>query len=151
MYRDGFVLHNKSRNRVALAMLKKLSSGVDTLRDQLRKGSMPKKTQPIYRDYLLTVQGDTDSAATRERRAAILRGLLGSLYERKDDKRSFSAEQRRIIWNSEEQHNCPRCHRHMTWDDFTIDHIISHVRGGRTSLRNAQVMCRRCNSRKGGR
>lgn len=151
MSRDGFILHDKARNRVAVALLKKLSTGVDQLRDQLRKGAMPKGTQPIYRDYLLTVQGDTDSAATRERRRGILKGLLGSLYERKDEKRTFTAEQRRIIWNSEEQHHCPKCRKRLAWDDFTVDHIIAHVKGGKTSLRNAQLMCRSCNSRKGGR
>ena len=154
MSREGFVLHDKGRNRVASAELKKLSTGVDTLRDQLRKGAMPKGTQPIYRDYLLTVQGDTDSAATRERRRSLLKSLLGTLYERKDDKRTFTAEQRRIIWNSDEQHRCPgtRCHhKRLTWDDFTVDHIIAWIKGGKTSVDQAQLMCRSCNARKGPR
>lgn len=149
MSHDGFVLHDRGRNRVALALLKKLSTGVDQLRDELRKGSAPKRTQPIYRDYLLTVQGDTDSSATRERRRGILKGLLGSLYERKDDKRTFSAEQRRIIWNSEEQHRCAKCRKSLAWDDFTIDHVIPWIKGGRTCLTQAQLLCRSCNSRKG--
>jgi 5-methylcytosine-specific restriction endonuclease McrA len=37
------------------------------------------------------------------------------------------------------------------WDDFTVDHVIAYVKGGKTSLLNAQLMCRSCNSRKGGR
>jgi hypothetical protein len=151
MSRDKFVLHNKARNRIAFALLKKLSTEVDQLRQQLRRASIPKRAQPIYRDYLLTVQGDTDSAATRERRASIVKGLLDSLYERKDEKRAFSTEQRRIIWNSEDQHYCRSCRKRLAWDDFTVDHIIAHVRGGRTSLRNAQLMCRSCNSKKGSR
>lgn len=89
MNHDKFVLHNKSRNWVAFALLKKLSNEVDQLRQQLRKANIRKNTQPVYRDYLLTVQGDTDSAATRERRGGILKGLLSSLYERKDTKKSF--------------------------------------------------------------
>jgi len=148
---DKLVMHNKARNRIAFALLRKLSNEVDQLRQQLRKASVLQRTQPIYRDYLLTVQGDTDSAATRERRASILKGLLGSLYERKDDKRTFTPEQRRIIWNSEEQHYCSKCRRRLAWDDFTVDHIMAYVKGGRTSLRNAQLMCRSCNSRKGSR
>jgi len=151
MNREDLVLRDKKRNRVAIALLKKLSTGVDQLRDQLRTGKLPKSVQPLYRDYLLTVQGDTDSAATRQRRRGILYGLLGSLYERKDEKRTFSAEQRRIIWNSEEQNHCPKCRKRLTWDDFTVDHIIAHVKGGKTSLPNAQLMCRGCNSRKGAR
>lgn len=156
MNRDGFVLHDRRRNGIAFVLLKQISTGVDKLREDLRKGMMPKGTQPVYRDYLLTVQGDTDSAATRERRRGILKSLLGSLYARKDEKRTFTAEQRRIIWNSDEQHRCanPKCpnrNRPLTWDDFTIDHIVAYVKGGKASLRNAQIMCRSCNSRKGGR
>lgn len=154
MERDGLVLHDRKRNRIAFAMLKKLSTGVDLLRDQLRKATPAKPTQRLYADYLLTVQGDTDSSANRERRAEILRSLLWSLYDRKDEKRTFSSEQRRIIWNSDEQHRCPgtRCHhKKLTWEDFTVDHVIAYVKGGKTDLRNARLMCRSCNSHKGGR
>ena len=77
MNRDRLVLHNRARNRVAFALLRKLSTEVDQLRQQLRKASVLQRTQPIYRDYLLTVQGDTDSAATRERRAGISQGDVG--------------------------------------------------------------------------
>jgi hypothetical protein len=149
--RDGFILHEKSRNRVAFALLKKLSNGVDLLREQLKKGTIPKAAPALYRDYLLTVQGDTDSAANRERRRTILKGLLSSLFERKDRKRIFSAEQRRIIWNSDDHHRCAKCRKALTWDDFTVDHIVAYFKGGKTVLPNAQLMCRVCNSRKGGR
>jgi hypothetical protein len=149
----GFVLRDRRRNLVAFAMLRKLSKCVDNLRVGLRSAAMPKGTQPVHRDYLLTVQGDTDSLATRERRHQVLKGLLWSLYDRKDEKRTFTAEQRRVIWNGDEQHRCanPRCHRLLTWDDFTVDHIIAYVKGGKTSVRNARLMCRSCNSRKGAR
>jgi hypothetical protein len=154
MNREGFVLHDRKRNRIGFAMLKKLSTGVDLLRDQLRKATPAKPAQRLYSEYMLTVQGDTDSSASRERRRDILRGLLCSLYERKDDRRGFTAEQRRIIWNSDEQHRCAgtRCrHKRLAWDDFTVDHVIAYVKGGKTSLRNARLMCRGCNSHKGSR
>lgn len=151
MRRDGLVLADRNRNRMAFEMLKKLSTGVDTLRDQLRKVQPAKAGQRLYSDYLLTVQGDTDSAATRTRRADLLRSLLVSLFERKDEKRGFSAEQRRIIWNSDENRVCARCGKPMTWEDFTVDHIVAHARGGATTLRNAQPMHKRCNAKKGAR
>lgn len=149
MHREGLVLHDQKRNSIAFALLRKLSTGVDQLRDQLRRARPAKSTQRIYSDYLLTVQGDTDSSANRERRGAILRGVLWSLYERKDERRLFSPEQRRIIWNSDEKRLCAKCHKPMTWDDFSVDHVVAHTRGGKTSLTNAQPMHRACNSRKG--
>jgi hypothetical protein len=146
-----FVLSDHRRNVIAVRLLRRLSDGVDELRMQLRRAKPAKQSQQFFARYLLTVQGDTDSAANRQRRAEILNGLLASLFEYKDEKRSFSPEQRRLLWNSEEKRACARCRRILTWNDFTIDHIKAWTKGGRTVLRNAQIMCRGCNSRKGAR
>lgn len=143
------ILKNRARNEMAFELLRKLSTGVDELRDQYRQAKAS-KPQPPYSDYLLTVQGDTDSSATRQRRAKILSALLKPIFEHKDSKRAFSAEQRRILWNSDAQRKCVGCNRNLTWDDFTVDHVKAYVRGGKTRLSNAQLMCRSCNSRKGG-
>ena len=151
MNQESFVLRDRRRNKVAFHLLRKLSTGVDELRLQLRKAKPAKPAQRLYSDYLLTVQGDTDSSATRQRRHELLKGLLFSLYDRKDDKRTFTSEQRRIIWNSDEKRLCAKCRRPLTWDDFTVDHIIAYAKGGRTSLKNAQPMHKRCNSSKGAR
>ena len=54
----------------------------------------------------------------------MLKRLLFTLYERKDDKRTFTVEQRRIIWNGDKRRRCPgkQCgHRLLTWDNFTVD------------------------------
>jgi 5-methylcytosine-specific restriction endonuclease McrA len=149
MQQDKLVLADKRRNAIAFRLLRRLSDGVDELRNQLRRAKPAKQSQQFYARYLLTVQGDTDSASNRQRRAEILRGLLGSLFEYKDEKRTFSPEQRRLLWNSEEKHTCTKCHRQLTWTDFTIDHVKAWIKGGRTALSNAKLMCRRCNSGKG--
>ena len=151
---DKLVLSDRRRNEAAAVLLRKLGSGVDELREQLRKAKPAKANQRLYADYLLTVQGDTDSAATRQRRAEILGGMLIPLFERKDSKRAFSPEQRRIIWDREEQHyckgtNCPLNGKPLSWEDITIDHVLAWMRGGKTSLSNAQLLCKECNSRKG--
>jgi Protein of unknown function DUF262/HNH endonuclease len=151
MNQERLVLRDKRRNRLAFRMLRDLSNGIDALRDQLKKARVPRDGQALFRDYLLTVQGDTDSAANRRRRAAILQGLLWSLYERKDSRRTFSQEQRRILWNSSDRKVCARCKRPVSWQDFTVDHVQAYVRGGPTSLRNAQLMHRACNARKGAK
>lgn len=46
---------------------------------------------------------------------------------------------------------CPRCAQRVQYADLTVDHIVALANGGLTSRANAEVMCRRCNSRKGAR
>jgi 5-methylcytosine-specific restriction endonuclease McrA len=151
MEQEKFILRESRRNKIALELLRKLSTGVDVLREQLRHAVPAKANQRLYADYLLTVQGDTDSSATRERRRELLKGLLFSLFTRKDGQRLFSSEQRRILWNSDEKPVCARCAKPLSWEDFSVDHIIAYTRGGKTSLKNAQPMHRSCNSSKGAR
>jgi len=151
MHNRKFVLNDRKRNHTAALLLKRLSNGVDELREQLRRVKPAKSSQRLYSDYLLTVQGDTDSSANRVRRAEILRGLLFSLFDRKDSKRAFSPEQRRLLWNGDDKKVCPSCKETLTWENFTVDHVLAHSKGGLTSLGNVQLMCRPCNSRKGVR
>jgi 5-methylcytosine-specific restriction endonuclease McrA len=95
----------------------------------------------------------TDDVAQRRKREQILRGILESLFARRDGQRGFTAEQRRIIWNTSASRTCSHngCNRKLTWDDFTIDHINPHSKGGRSQLENAALMCREHNSAKGNR
>ncbi|MGH7282802.1 MAG: HNH endonuclease family protein [Polyangiaceae bacterium] len=146
-----FILTDRKRNEIAGRLLRRLSTGVDELRDRLRKAQPAAGGQRLYADYLLTVQGDTDSAASRTRRREILSGLLFSLFEFKDEKRIFTPEQRRILWNSEERKLCRICKKELKWSDVAADHILAHAKGGRTRLDNAQLAHRTCNSRKGAR
>jgi 5-methylcytosine-specific restriction endonuclease McrA len=85
----------------------------------------------------------------RTRRREILAGLLFSLFQYKDDQRTFTSEQRRILWNSEERKLCRICKKEVTWNDLSIDHIKAYTRGGKTDLANAQLTHGSCNSRKG--
>jgi len=92
----------------------------------------------------------------RRKREGILRGILESMFAKKDAQRGFSAEQRRIMWNTASSRRCPgkwsKCGRkELTWEDFTLDHISPHSKGGRSRLENAALMCRKCNSAKGNR
>jgi len=151
MDQHGFVLRDMRRNRQAQKLLVWLSNGVDTVRQQVRKAEGAKPEQSLFADYLFTVQGDTDSQATRQKRAEILRQVLGGLFEKKDAQRGFTLEQRRLIWHSDQQRKCPGCRRTLTWTNFTIDHVKPHVLGGRSTLTNAALMCRSCNAKKGAR
>jgi hypothetical protein len=80
----------------------------------------------------------------RRKREQILRGILGSLYAKKDSQRGFKPEQRRIVWNTASSRTCTTCAR-KTWEDFTIN---PYCKGGLSQLENAAMMCRKHNSLK---
>lgn len=149
MDQEGSILNDKKRNQQAQKLLIELSIGIDQVRQQSRRHEGATPEQSLFKEYLSTVQGDTDSLATRRRRAETLSHVLGGLFERKDDRRNFTIEQRRLIWHSDENKKCKRCEMQLSWENFTIDHILAHGRGGRTSVSNAALLCRKCNSSKG--
>ena len=134
-------------------MLKAFATSVDEVRELQRKARGARPDQEIYRDYLLTVSQMTDDVSQRRKREAILRGILQSVFEKKDSQRGFSPEQRRIIWNTSTKPVCAHagCGKALTWENFTIDHIVAHSAGGPSDRRNAQLMCRTHNSSKGNR
>lgn len=148
---EGLILTDRRRNRLAWDLLQAFVTRVDDVRELQRKAKGARPDQELYRDYLLTVSQMTDDVAQRRKREQILRGVLGSLYTNKDAQRGFTPEQRRIIWNSTANRVCATCGCKLTWNDFTIDHINPHSKGGRSKLANAALMCRKHNSAKGNR
>jgi Protein of unknown function DUF262/HNH endonuclease len=150
---EGLILTDKRRNKTAWELLRAFAISVDEVRELQRKAKGARPDQEIYRNYLLTVSQMTDDVSQRRKREEILANLLRSLFERKDYQRGFSAEQRRILWNSTVDPKCsyPGCDTILTWEDFTIDHIDPHSKGGRSQLDNARLMCRKHNSSRGNR
>ncbi len=148
---ERLILTDRRRNKLAQELLVAFSTGVDEARERQKKARGLKPGQELYREYLLTVLRSTDEISQRRNREQILRGMLQSLFERKDSERLFSPEQRRILWNSTAERKCAQCGKALTWDDFTIDHIKPFSKGGRTRLNNAALMHRRCNAKKGNR
>lgn len=66
-------------------------------------------------------------------------------------RRSSAYIQRRDVRQAifdRDKHRCKKC---KCEDDLTIDHIISVKNGGDNSDENLQVLCRSCNSKKGGK
>lgn len=151
--REGMILNNRRRNRLAADLLVAFSTGVDVVKLKQKKAQGAKPSEEQYREYLMTVLEGTDSLPQRQRREQILRGLLASLFAKKDKDRGFSMEQRRVLWNGTAARKCvgAGCNRTLTWEDFTIDHVKPWNKGGRTALENAALMCVSCNSKKGNR
>lgn len=148
---EGMILTDGKRNRLAWDILVAFSNKVDELRERQKKLETIKVEQELYRNYLHTVLQATDEYNQRKAREAVLRGLIGSLFAKKDSQRGFSTEQRRLLWNTSATRKCEGCHRSLSWDDFTLDHIDPHSKGGKSRLENAALMCRSCNSSKGNR
>lgn len=150
---EGLILTDRRRNRLAWDLLQAFATRVDEVRELQRKARGARPDQELYREYLLTVSQMTDDVNQRRKREQILGNILRSLFSRKDAQRGFSAEQRRIMWNTSATRVCayPGCTAKLTWDDFTVDHIKPHSKGGRSRLDNAALMCRNHNSSKGNR
>lgn len=150
---EGLILTDRHRNRLAWDLLKAFATRVDEVRELQRKAKGAEPHQELYRSYLITVSQMTDDVNQRRKREEVLRGILGSLFASKDTQRGFSAEQRRILWNTANARVCAvaGCSTKLSWEDFTIDHIDPHSKGGRSRLDNAALMCRKHNSAKGNR
>jgi hypothetical protein len=149
--RHGLILTDAKRNRLAWDLLVAFSTGIDKVRILQKKIEASEPGQEIYRDYLITVREGTDKIEQRKKRMDILSGLLEPIFQKKDSARSFSPEQRRILWNSTVTPRCKAGNHVLTWSDFTVDHVDPWSKGGRTDLGNAAMMCRRHNSGKGNR
>ena len=65
----------------------------------------------------------------------------------KDSKRKFTDSERVLIWRLSQQ-ECQLCGKSISFEEMEADHIISHVKGGTTTLDNAQSLCKPCNSSK---
>lgn len=143
------VLRGSDRTGVADGLLKAFSAGVDFVREQQRLGKPIPPGYETHLSYLPSVQQSTDKLSQRSRRAEILRGVFGGLFESKDDRRLFTPEQRRILWHSHDSKRCHVCKVPLDWTNFEVDHLLAHSRGGSTTLDNADLICKSCNASKG--
>ena len=67
----------------------------------------------------------------------------------KDPKRSFTSDERYVIWILGGK-VCQECGAKLeTLGQMHADHVIPHSRGGTTSISNGQSLCARCNTLKG--
>jgi 5-methylcytosine-specific restriction endonuclease McrA len=147
--REHCILTKPSRNRIAAALLSEFGAAVDGLRHLQKRLERIPADMDLYRSYLQTVLEGTDTSQNRKGREKILVGLFGSLFERKDPWRIFTSEQRRVIWQSNKKKLCIFCRKPVGWENFTIDHVLPHSRGGRTALVNAALAHKSCNSSAG--
>ena len=106
-------------------------------------------------DYINAFQRDGALRSNLELRHNIyLRKFLYDYpdLEPKDIKRSFTTNERILIWRKSGM-SCenPDCRKKITLEEMHADHIKSHARGGKTTIDNGQALCQECNLKKGSK
>lgn len=56
----------------------------------------------------------------------------------------------RMVMFARDKLTCQYCHKKLTFNEATIDHVVPKCAGGRTSWSNCVTACRMCNRYKGG-
>ena len=103
-------------------------------------------------DYHSSVVEGPSKLRKRRERVDILELLLIPKLRQKDQRRSFTQVERRIIWSSDEKHLCHLCARTVRqFDQYEPDHVEPHGVGGRTKIENAKIAHRDCNRARGAR
>lgn len=150
-YIDKLALKDRNRKLIAQAYLLSLGNNIDTVREKQKNFQTNKieDGESLFVDYLRTVMSSTDDINQRKSRENILSSVLTSCFEPKDPYRQFNKEQRRIIWYQSNGHcSNKKCKKKLNINNFHVDHIKPHSKGGRTSLKNAQILCAKCNLNK---
>ena len=113
-----------------------------------------------YAKYIVATREGTDQMRNRENRGDVLWPLLEAIFsKRKSSRRSFNLGVKQELWYRSKPYDAkircpnpsdnPRCIKRMTFEECEVDHRTAHVRGGPTDPRNAQLLCKSCNRRKG--
>ncbi len=149
--REGKALNNQQAIHEARYLLERFGSLVDKASDSLSKYDRDAEVDSDALAYLQTVRDGGDKASHRRSREKILEEILMNVFEDKDMRRNFSEVQRRIIWANAQSKRCYICGRDLEWNNFEIDHLYPHSKGGKTVIGNGAIVCKSCNCRKGAK
>lgn len=143
---DGYNLENPRHQKMAQLILLSLSNSVDTYKEKGRSKN------PDIENYYRTTQEGTDTKHNRIIRINYIKSILSSVVGRKDKKRLFSAEVKRLLWNGTSNRKCQECGNPiLTWDELEIDHKKPWSLGGPTVLKNGRLAHVSCNRARGNR
>jgi uncharacterized protein with ParB-like and HNH nuclease domain len=151
-YLNHLILSDRKRRSLAQAYLSSFGYHIDNIRLKQKNFQTYKieEGENLFVEYLRTVTSSTDEVNQRKNRERILESVLSDCFSPKDPFRFFNKEQRRIIWYLS-KHECKKCKKKLNINNFHIDHITPHSKGGRTSLKNAQLLCPTHNLQKGNK
>ncbi len=161
----NFVTKNTNDNKVLGNTLVEFSKTAQTAALSLTKYDTKNSTKGYDREliqYIIATRESTDSLRNRQNRNDYLQKLLkGFILKQKDSKRVFDAEMKGLLWTRMLQKTLKpkcsnpnkilNCKKELTFNDAQVDHIHPWAKGGRTNLKNAQLICSTCNKTKGAR
>jgi len=112
-----------------------------------------KKIVELFDEY--KANGELSNAPSKE---SFYKELLGCYnITGLDSKRFFTKDDKKILYErlaasvGRGKKLCGDCNKEYTFDDFEVDHKLAWSKGGKTSLDNAELLCKKCNTKKGNR
>lgn len=146
---EGVALDGRKACAIAGALLREFGHRADVAYENIRNGLG--SDDRLALGYVQTVREGGDAASHRKDREKIVRELLHDVFKDKDTHRTFSDVQRRIVWDASKKKRCCKCKAELKWGHFEIDHIVPFSKGGKTTLANSALICKKCNCKKGNR
>ena len=118
---------------------------------EVARGPQAKDMELIDYQTAVIQAADTKESIEKRRKILMTRFLLFMPdLLLLDPKRAFTEEQRAAIYRRNNG-MCQMCGAKVEWENFHADHIIPHIRGGKTAVENGQTLCERCNFSKGSK
>ena len=149
--REGKTLQNAKAKREAGYLLERFGVLADKAYKSISEFDREAEIDPNALTYIQTVREGGDTAAHRRERERIVENILENVFDQKDRHRTFTEVQRRIIWANTKRKKCYRCGRELKWPNFEIDHVYPYSKGGKTTIENSAIICKRCNCKKGAK
>ena len=76
--------------------------------------------------------------------------LSGGIRKEKLNLRTFDDDEKRAAYEMQKG-VCPVCKQHFEFEEMEGDHIVPWSKGGKTVPENLQMLCRKCNLKKGNK
>jgi hypothetical protein len=160
-----YVTTNTNDNRILGNTLLEFSKTAQSAASDLKKYDINNSSKGYEREllqYVIATRESTDSLANRNIRNEYLKKFLrGFLLKKKDDKRIFDANIKGVLWTRLLQKtsnpkcpnpkNNPNCRKMLSFENAQVDHIHPWSKGGKSDLKNAQLICSSCNKSKGAK
>jgi hypothetical protein len=121
--------------------------------EALREMSAEPRTYKITNDFVLA---NSSGTGDKDRLESRMKELVTNFIDRTpelellDPNRYFNQYENIVIYNRGNG-VCAECHQPVLWKDYEADHVKPWALGGKTTLDNAQLLCREHNRAKGAK